>query len=233
MAEPGQLPADPAAPAVLAVDVGGSHVKMVVNGGNERRRFVSGAALTPDDMVHGVLELTKDWDYGAVTVGVPAPVRGDRVTLEPANLGSGWVGFDFGAAFGKPTKVLNDAAMQAFGSYSGGRMLFLGLGTGLGTTMIVDGIIEPMELAHLPYRKGTYEDYVGLRGLKRLGKKRWRKAVYEVVELLTAALQPDYVVLGGGNADKLDELPPNARLGQNEDAFLGGFRVWVPRKRTA
>jgi polyphosphate glucokinase len=153
------------------------------------------------------------------------------VSREPANLGKGWVGFDFEAAFGKPTKVLNDASMQALGSYAGGRMLFLGLGTGLGSTMIVDGIIEPMELAHLPYRKGTYEDYVGLRGLERLGKKRWRKAVYEVIELLAAALEPEYVVLGGGNADKLDELPPNVRLGHNEDAFLGGFRLWAPRGR--
>jgi predicted NBD/HSP70 family sugar kinase len=225
-------PAEPDAPEVLAVDVGGSHVKMLVNGGSERRRFVSGPDLTPDEMVKGVLDQTTDWEFGSVSVGVPAPVLADHVVHEPANLGEGWVGFDFEAAFGRPTKVLNDAAMQAFGSYTGGRMLFLGLGTGLGSTMVVDGIIEPMELGHLPYRKGTYEDYVGERGRKRLGKKRWRKVVLDVIERLSAALQPEYVVLGGGNADRLDDLPENVRLGHNEDAFLGGFRLWVPAKRT-
>jgi polyphosphate glucokinase len=225
-------PAEPAAPDVLAVDVGGSHVKMLLNGNSERRRFVSGPELTPDEMVKGVLEQTTDWKYGAVSLGIPAPVLADRVVHEPVNLGEGWVGFDFDAAFGTPTKVLNDAAMQAFGGYTGGRMLFLGLGTGLGSTMIVDGIIEPMELGHLPYRKGTYEDYVGDRGRKQRGKKRWTKAVLEVIELLSAALEPEYVVLGGGNADRLDELPENVRLGHNEDAFLGGFRLWVPTKRT-
>ena len=225
-------PAEPDAPEVLSVDVGGSHVKMLVNGGSERRRFVSGPELTPDDMVKGVLEQTTDWEYGAVTVGVPAPVLADRVVHEPVNLGDGWVGFDFETAFGRPTKVLNDAAMQAFGSYAGGRMLFLGLGTGLGSTMIVEGIIEPMELGHLPYRKGTFEEYVGERGRKRLGKKRWKKVVHDVIEQLSAALEPEYVVLGGGNAERLDELPENVRLGHNEDAFLGGFRLWIPTKRT-
>jgi polyphosphate glucokinase len=221
------LPAEPAAPAVLAVDVGGSHVKMLLNGGNERRRFVSGKRLTPEVMVSGVLGLTEDWDYSGVSVGVPTMVQGGRIVHEPVNLGRGWVGYDIESAFGKSTKVVNDAAMQALGSYAGGRMLFLGLGTGLGSTMILEGIVEPMELGHLPFRKATYEDYVGIRGLKRLGPKRWRKAVHETIALLTAALEPDYVVIGGGNAESLDELPPNVRLGHNEDAFLGGFRLWA------
>jgi predicted NBD/HSP70 family sugar kinase len=225
-------PAAPAAPEVLAVDVGGSHVKMLLNGNSERRRFISGPNMTPDEMVRGVLEETTEWNYGAVSVGVPAPVLAGRVVHEPVNLGDGWVGFDFEAAFGTPTKVLNDAAMQAFGSYAGGRMLFLGLGTGLGSTMIVDGIIEPMELGHLPYREATYEDYVGERGRIRRGNERWIKAVLEVVEFFSAALEPEYVVLGGGNADRLGELPENLRLGHNDDAFLGGFRLWVPTPRT-
>jgi polyphosphate glucokinase len=212
---------------VLAVDVGGSHVKMLLNGDPERRRFASGRRLTARQMVDGVLERVSDWQYVAVSIGVPAPVHAGRVVREPFNLGKGWVGFDFQAAFGKPTKLVNDAAMQALGSYEGGRMLFLGLGTGLGTTMVVDGILEPMELGHLSFRKATYEDYVGARGRKRLGDKRWQKAVFATVELLSTALEPDYVVLGGGNARALTELPPNCRLGANEDAFLGGFRLWV------
>ena len=220
------LPFEPDAPAVLAVDVGGSHVKMVLNGVQERRRFDSGAGLAPDDMVSGVKKLLGDWSPVGVSVGVPAMVTGGRVVHEPVNLGPGWVGFDFAAAFGKPTKIVNDAAMQALGSYEGGRMLFLGLGTGLGSAMIVDGILEPMELAHLPFRKATYEDYVGLRGLEKLGKKRWRDAVDETIAAFVAALEPEYVILGGGNAPLLHELPPNVRLGHNEDAFLGGFRLW-------
>jgi polyphosphate glucokinase len=220
-------PSEPAAPAVLTVDVGGSHVKALLNGEPERRRFTTPKQLSAADMVTGVLELTKDWSYRFVSVGVPAPVLAGKVFREPFNLGKGWVGFDFEAAFGKPTKVINDAAMQAFGSYEGGRMLFLGLGTGLGSTMIVDGIVEPMELGHLPYRKGTYEDYVGLRGLRRLGRKKWRKAVLETIANFAAALQPDDIVLGGGNADDLGELPPGVRLGDNESAFLGGFRLWI------
>jgi len=220
------LPSERGAPTVMAVDVGGSHVKMVLNGLQERRRFVSGKRLTAEAMVAGVLERTGDWAPVGVSVGVPAMVSGGRVVHEPANLGPGWVGFDFAAAFGKPTKVVNDAAMQALGSYEGGRMLFLGLGTGLGSAMIVDGILEPMELGHLPFRKATYEDYVGIRGLERLGKKRWRKAVGETIATLVAALEPEYVILGGGNARLLHELPANVRLGRNEDAFLGGFRLW-------
>jgi polyphosphate glucokinase len=222
-----KYPVEPKAPDVLAVDVGGSHVKVVRNGIDERRRFVSGHKLTAEQMVEGVLELTKDWEYSGISVGVPGPVVGGQVVREPVNLGEGWAGFDFGAAFGKPTKVINDAAMQALGSYEGGRMLFLGLGTGLGTTMILEGVIAPMELGHLPYRKATYEDYVGEAALERDGHKRWKKAVYETIAHLSAALLPDYVVLGGGNARELGELPPNCRLGHNEDAFLGGFRLWV------
>jgi polyphosphate glucokinase len=220
-------PFEPKAPAVLAVDVGGSHVKLLLNGDGERRRFVSGKKFTAAQMVAGVLEHARELEYAVVSVGIPAPVVGGRVAHEPVNLGKGWAGFDYEDAFGKPTKVVNDAAMQALGSYAGGRMLFLGLGTGLGSTMIVDGILEPMELGHLPFRKATFEDYVGARGRERLGEKRWRKAVLETIDALAAALEPEYVVLGGGNAKRLGELPPICRLGGNEDAFLGGFRLWV------
>jgi polyphosphate glucokinase len=222
-----KYPTEPRAPAVLTVDVGGSHVKAVLNGIDERRRFASGHKLTAEAMVAGVLEQTSDWEYVGISVGVPAPVIDGRVAREPVNLGHGWAGFDFETAFGKPTKVINDAAMQALGSYEGGRMLFLGLGTGLGTTLIINGVIAPMELGHLPYRKATYEDYVGEAGLERDGHKRWKKHVVETIEHLSAALLPDYVVLGGGNARELGELPENCRLGHNEDAFLGGFRLWV------
>ena len=221
------VPFEPKAPAVMAVDVGGSHVKLLVNGAGERRRFVSGSKFTAAQMVEGVLEHSGDLTYTAVSVGIPAPVVAGRVAREPMNLGKGWVDFDYESAFGKPTKVVNDAAMQALGSYDGGRMLFLGLGTGLGSTMIVDGILEPMELAHLPFRKATFEDYVGARGRERLGEKRWRKAVRDAIAALVAALEPEYVVLGGGNAKRVGELPPRCRLGGNEDAFLGGFRLWV------
>jgi polyphosphate glucokinase len=179
-------------------------------------------------MVEGVKGVTGDWVFDVVSVGVPAPVRDDRVVTEPANLGGGWCDFDFAGAFGKPTKVVNDAAMQALGSYDGGKMLFLGLGTGLGSALVVDGKSEPLELAHLPFRKATFEDYVGEAARQKLGKKKWREAVAETIERLTAAMEPDYVVLGGGNAKKLGELPPNARLGANENAFLGGFRLWDP-----
>ena len=222
-----KYPVEPRAPQVLAVDVGGSHVKVVLNGLDERRRFASGPDMTAQEMVDGVLELTKDWDYTGLSVGVPGPVVDGKVIREPVNLGAGWKGFDFQKAFGKPTKLINDAAMQAMGSYEGGRMLFLGLGTGLGTTLIFDGVIAPMELGHLPYKKGTFEDYVGEAAQERDGLKRWRKAVFDTIGHLSKALLPDYVVLGGGNARELDELPPNCRLGRNEDAFLGGFRLWV------
>jgi polyphosphate glucokinase len=208
------------------VDVGGSHVKALVTGEPKRRRFESGPDLTPRQMVDGVLDLVADWHYDVVSVGVPAPIRTGSPAREPVNLGKGWVSFDYEGAFGKPTRVVNDAVMQALGSYEGGRMLFLGLGTGLGSAMIADGVIMPMELGHLPFRKATFEDYVGERGQDRLGKSRWQKAVVETVAALTAALQPDYVVLGGGNAKALAELPPGTRLGRNDNAFLGGFRLW-------
>jgi polyphosphate glucokinase len=212
--------------AILVVDVGGQHVKARVSGEDEKRRFESGPKLTAQQMVDGVLELVDGWSWEVVSVGIPTPVHGGRVAVEPINLGEGWTGFDYAAAFGKPTKVVNDAAMQALGSYEGGRMLFLGLGTGLGSALVVDGIVEPMELGHLPFRKKTFEDYVGEAGRTRRGRKRWEKAVHQTVETFTAALDPEYVVLGGGNADKLSELPLLCRLGDNENAFLGGFRLW-------
>ncbi len=215
------------AQSILAVDVGGSHVKLLVSSdGAESRRFASGPDLAPQIMIDGIAALTGDWSYDSVSVGVPSPVHGGHVVAEPVNLGAGWVGFDFPGAFEKPTKVVNDAAMQALGSYEDGKMLFLGLGTGLGTALVYDGIVEPMELGHLPFRKATFEDYVGERGLKRLGKKKWQKAVLEVIEQLTAALEPDYVVLGGGNAKRLGDLPANVRLGGNDNAFVGAFRLW-------
>jgi polyphosphate glucokinase len=219
--------------AVLAVDVGGSHVKVLVNGETASRRAVSGPTLTPGEMVKLALGAAGEWQWAVVTVGVPAPVHAGRVISEPVNLGKGWVGFDFEAAFGAPTKVLNDAAMQALGSYDGGTMLFLGLGTGLGTALIADGIVEPMEIGHLPFKKGSYEDYVGERARLKRGNKRWRELVSEAVEQLTAALEPDSVVIGGGNATKLRELPPKTRLGDNANAFTGGFRAWASDARTA
>ena len=212
---------------VLAIDIGGSHVKARVFGRREVRQFDSGPTLTARQMVTKVHALTADWTYDAVSIGYPGVVLHGKVVAEPHNLGSGWVGFDFRKAFGRPTHLLNDAAMQAVGSYEGGRMLFLGLGTGLGSAMIVDGVVAPMELAHLPYKKGrTFEDYVGAAGLKRLGGKKWRRTVKDVVAQLSTLLEADYVVLGGGNARKLKRLPKNARLGSNDFAFLGGFRVW-------
>lgn len=214
-------------PAVLVVDVGGSHVKVLASGERESRRAPSGPALTPVTMVERALAQATGWRFDVATVGVPAKVRDGRVVLEPFNLGRGWVGFDFEAAFGVPTRVMNDAAMQALGSYEGGKMLFLGLGTGLGTAMIAAGVVEPMELAHLPYKKATFEDYLGERGLRKHGRTRWQKLVFDAVERLTAALEPEYVVLGGGNARKLGALPPNARLGANANAFTGGFRAWL------
>ena len=213
--------------AVLAVDVGGSHVKVLVSGETESRRAVSGPTLKPAEMVKLALRAARGWKWDVVTVGIPAPVHGGRVTSDPVNLGKGWVGFDFEAAFKAPTKVMNDAAMQALGSYDGGTMLFLGFGTGLGTALIVDGIIEPMEMGHLPFKKRTYEDYVGERGRLKRGNRRWRELVTEAVEELSAALEPDSIVLGGGNATKLRKLPPKARLGDNANAFTGGFRAWA------
>ena len=211
---------------VLVVDVGGTSVKIFATGQDERQKFSSGPTLTPETMISRVKELAGDWKYDVVAIGYPGPVLRDRPVAEPRHLASGWVGFDYQAAFGRPVKIVNDAAMQALGSFRGGKMLFLGLGTGLGSALVVDGIVEPMELGHLPYRRGTYEDYVGLQGLDRLGKRKWRKRVWDVVARLVAALEPDDVVIGGGNAKKLKELPEGCRLSDNADAFLGGLRLW-------
>src|ERR1700730_18489760 len=212
---------------VLVIDVGGTNVKLLATGQKEPHKIPSGPSMTAGKMVSVVKDATRGWKYDRVSLGYPGPIINGHPLREPHNLGGGWVGFNFQRAFGRPVKILNDAAMQALGSYKGGHMLFLGLGTGLGSAMIVDGVLEPMEIAHLPYKKGrTYEDYLGIRGLKRLGKKKWRRQVAEVVEQLKNALEADYVVIGGGNAKLLKELPPGARLGDNSTAFTGGFRLW-------
>ncbi|HEY6270289.1 MAG TPA: ROK family protein [Candidatus Acidoferrum sp.] len=212
---------------VLVIDVGGTNIKMLATGQKEPRKIPSGPAMTAGKMVRVVKEGVKDWTFDRVSLGYPGPIINGHPLREPHNLGGGWMKLDFSKAFGCPVKVINDAAMQALGSYQGGRMLFLGLGTGLGSAMIVDGTLEPMELAHLLYKDGkTYEDYLGLRGLERLGKKKWRRYVAKVTAKLMDALEADYVVLGGGNSKKLKELPAGARLGKNENAFLGGFRMW-------
>jgi polyphosphate glucokinase len=211
---------------ILAVDVGGTHVKILATGQKQKRVIVSGPKMTARQMVSEVKNLAKDWAYDVVSVGFPGPVLHGRPVAEPHNLGPGWAGFDFASAFGLPVRVVNDAAMQALGSYRGGKMLFLGLGTGLGSAMIVYGIVEPMELGHLPYKKGTFEDYVGDRGLERVGKKRWRKLAKDVIERLVAATEPEDVVIGGGNLVHLDKLPKGCRAGNNAYAFIGGFRMW-------
>jgi polyphosphate glucokinase len=214
-------------PKVLVIDVGGTHVKILAAGQKEPLKIPSGPSLTARAMVRIVKNSVRGWKFDCISLGYPGPIINGRPLREPHNLGGGWVGFNFRKAFGRPVKIINDAAMQALGSYDGGRMLFLGLGTGLGSAMIVDGVLEPMELAHLIYKHGkTYEDYLGLRGLQRLGKKKWRKHVAKVAKKLKVALAADYVVLGGGNCKKLKELPPGTRLGGNQNAFLGGFRLW-------
>ncbi|MGH9408791.1 MAG: ROK family protein [Vicinamibacterales bacterium] len=216
---------------VLVIDIGGTHVKLLATGHKNPIKIESGPTLTPSRMVRAVKKAAAGWKYDAIAIGYPGAVLQGKPVAEPHNLGGGWVGFKFGKAFGKPVRVINDAAMQALGSYRGGRMLFLGLGTGLGSALIVDGILEPMELAHLPYKKGrTYEDYVGTAGLARLGKKKWRRNVADVVDRLKSALQVDDVVIGGGNAKLLKTLPRGARLGVNANAFVGGFRLWSRRK---
>jgi polyphosphate glucokinase len=212
---------------VLVVDVGGTSIKLLATGQKEARKFPSGPKMTPETMVRVAKKTAKDWDYDVVSIGYPGPVVHGRPLREPHNLAPGWVNFDFQQAFGRPVRIVNDAAMQALGSYQGGRMLFLGLGTGLGSAMIVDGSLEPMELAHLPYKNGkTYEDYVGLRGLERLGRKKWQQHVCKVVRQLRDALVAEEVVLGGGNVKKLEQLPPGTRVGTNANAFVGGFRIW-------
>jgi polyphosphate glucokinase len=212
---------------ILVIDVGGTHVKLLVTGMKEPILIPSGPTLTPREMIKQVKSAIKDLPYDVVSIGYPGPVVHGRPLREPHNLGPGWVGFDFRRALGRPVKVMNDAAMQALGSYKKGRLLFLGLGTGLGSAMIADGVVEPMELAHLPYKRGkTYEDYLGIRGLKRLGRRKWAREVAKAVSLLRSALQPEEVVLGGGNAKKLKELPPGTRLGNNANAFRGGSELW-------
>jgi polyphosphate glucokinase len=214
-------------PKVLVIDVGGTHIKLLVAGQKDPRKIPSGPAMTAGKMVRVVKECVKDWKFDRVSLGYPGPIINGHPLREPHNLGRGWMKFDFSRAFGCPVKMINDASMQALGSYKGGRMLFLGLGTGLGSAMIVDGVLEPMELAHLLYKNGkTYEDYLGLRGLERMGKKKWRRHVAKVTKKLKDALGADYVVLGGGNIKELKRLPAGARLGSNENAFLGGFRMW-------
>jgi polyphosphate glucokinase len=219
---------------ILVIDVGGTHVKLLASGHREPVKIPSGPTMTARKMVAAVKQAVPDWKYSAITIGYPGPVVHGKPASEPHNLGHGWLGFDFKKAFGRPVRIINDAAMQALGSYEGGRMLFLGLGTGLGSALIVDDVLEPMELAHLPYKNGhTYEDYIGIRGLKRLGKKKWRKHVFDVVQRLRAALEADYVVIGGGNAKLLDKFPQNARPGDNRNAFRGGLRLWHTPKRRA
>ena len=213
--------------STLAIDIGGTHVKIRIPSEPEKREFESGPTLTPKQMVDGVKKLSTGWKFDSITIGLPAPIRNNKPVKNPVNLGPGWVDFDYDADFGVPVKIINDAAMQAVGSYKAGRMLFLGLGTGLGSCLIVDHSVVPLELAHMPYRKGkTFEDYVGLRGLDKLGKKRWRKQVSEVCDILYAALLPDEIVIGGGNVKNLKELPDHCRAGDNANAFEGGFRLW-------
>ena len=212
---------------ILAIDVGGTHVKVLATGHRKPVEIPSGPKMTARQMVKKVRQETTGWRYSVVSIGYPGPVLHGKPVSEPVNVGGGWVGFDFAKAFGHPVRLINDAAMQALGSYKGGRMLFLGLGTGLGSALIVDGTLEPMELAHLPYKKGqTYEDRVGNAALQRFGKKKWRRQVADVVALLQAALEADDVVIGGGNAKFLKTLPKGARLGSNVNAFLGGYRLW-------
>lgn len=207
-------------------------MKVLATGQTEPRRFESGLSLVPASLVPEVTEITSDWTYDAISIGYPGPVLRNLPVSEPHNPGCGWVGFNFQAAFRKPVKLINDAAMQALGSYKKGKMLFLGLGTGLGSAMIVDGFVEPMELGHLPYKRSTFEDYAGQRGLDRLGKQRWRKQVANIVASFTAALEPEDIVLGGGNVRLIDALPPNCRAGDNANAFPGGFRLWESRRKT-
>ncbi|MBM4257077.1 MAG: ROK family protein [Deltaproteobacteria bacterium] len=222
---------------VLVVDIGGTNVKILATGQKESRKFPSGPTLTPSQMVTGVKKLAEGWTYDVVSIGYPGVILDDRIVTEPHNLAAGWAGFDFAAAFGCPVKIINDAAMQALGSYTDSELLFLGLGTGLGSAMVINGTVIPMELAHLPYKKGTFEDYMGRRGLERMGKKKWQKYVEDGVACLVAALRPKDVVLGGGNTKKLKKLPAGCRAGDNANAFIGGFRLWekasTPRASTA
>ncbi|MGA9366361.1 MAG: ROK family protein [Steroidobacteraceae bacterium] len=218
-------PPDPT--RILVIDVGGSHIKFRMGPRGPIRKFVSGADMTAADMAREVRKLSRKLPYQAVSIGYPGLVLRGRIAAEPFNLGHGWVGYDFEKALGRPVRVINDATMQALGSYEGGRMLFLGLGTGLGATLILDGTVEPMEIGHMPFKRDqTFEDYVGERGRERLGNKKWRKAAAEVITRLKEVLEADYVVLGGGNAVRLKELPAATRLGDNLNAFKGGLCMW-------
>jgi predicted NBD/HSP70 family sugar kinase len=212
---------------ILVVDVGGNNVKLLATGHKVVRKVPSGPDLTPARMVAGIKKAIPDWQWDVATIGYPGSVRGGKIALEPANLGEGWIRYNFRRALGKPVRIINDAAMQALGSYEGGRMLFLGLGTGLGAALVLEGLVQPLEIAHLSYKDDlTYEEFLGKRAQQRMGKKRWRKMVAEIVEALYAGFQVDEVVLGGGNAKQLKELPPHSRLGHNSNAFVGGFRLW-------
>lgn len=218
---------------ILVIDIGGAHVKLLASGQRTPLWLPSGPALTPDEMAAAVRDATRGWDYDVISMGYPGPVHDHRPAVEPHNLGPGWVGFDYDRALGHPVRVINDAAMQALGGYTGGHMLFLGLGTGLGSALIVEGLLQPLELAHLPYRGGrTFEEWVGEAGRRRAGARRWRRTVVDVVRRLRMAMQADWVLLGGGNARRfrthLDELPEGTRLGSNADAFRGGMRLWKP-----
>lgn len=218
---------------VLVIDIGGTHVKLYTTRRREPLKFDSGPTMTPRELVKAVKANTSGWKYDVISIGYPGPVVHGKPLSEPVNLGKGWLGFDFEKAFGRPVKIINDAAMQALGSYRRGRMLFLGLGTGLGSALVVDGVLEPMELAHLTYKHGkTFEEFVGTAALQRVGEKKWIKNVFEVVEQLKNALQPEYVVLGGGNSRRLKRLPPETIRGNNEDARKGGLRLWdrAPRR---
>ncbi len=212
---------------ILVIDVGGTNVKLLASGADEARKFPSGPQMRPAKMIAAVKQVVKDWDYEAISIGVPTPVVHGKLKHDPVNLGPGWCNIDFGRAFGCPVKLINDAAMQALGSYEGGRMLFLGLGTGLGSAMVAENVVIPLELAHLPYKKDReFEDYVGERGLLRMGRKKWTEEVYDVIDCLRRALVAESVVLGGGNVKKLRELPEGVRAGDNRNAFVGGFRMW-------
>ena len=226
-----KIPGNAGARHILVIDVGGMHVKLRIDARGPIGKFVSGPKMSPASMMRQILKLTRNRAYDAVSIGYPGLVFHGRIAAEPHNLGKGWFGFDFEKAFGKPVKVINDAAMQAIGSYRGGRMLFLGLGTGLGATLIIDGVVEPTEVGHMPYKRGrTFEDYVGERGRQRLGTRKWRKKVNDVIEHLKLAFEADYVVLGGGNVLRLKSLPQGVRLGDNRNAFSGGLRLWQKGK---
>jgi predicted NBD/HSP70 family sugar kinase len=211
---------------ILVIDIGGTNVKVKANNDQERRKIPSGSFMNPGKMVSEVLEFTKDWEYDYISIGYPGIIKKGKIMTEPKNLGQGWIGFDFESAFGKPVKIMNDASMQALGSYQEGVLLFLGLGTGLGSALVVDGSVVPMELAHQEYKKGTFEDYAGLRGLERMGQKKWQNHVQNIISKFSEAFLPDDVVIGGGNSKLLSELPKGCRFGNNNLAFQGGFRMW-------